>query len=88
MSRDRRRPRHERGGKVVPLFTGQDVTPGRVIRFTESQLSLLTDALFDAAWARRRHPDPDGQNEIQAVAYEQLAGHCGLDLYGDGEDPS
>jgi len=88
VSRDRRRPRHERGGKVVPLFTEQDVTPGRLIRFTDVQLSLLADALGDAVWARRGHLDRDGQNAIQAAAYEALAGHCGLDLYGDGEDPS
>lgn len=87
MSRDRRRPRHERG-KVVELFPGQHVPAARVIRFTESQLSLLADALGDAVWARRGHLDRDGQNAIQAAAYEQLARHCGLNLDDDGEDLS
>jgi hypothetical protein len=87
VSRDRRRPRHERG-KVVELFPGQPATGVRLIRFTESQLSLLADALGDAVWARRGHLDRDGQNAIQAAAYEALARYCGLDLYDDDEDPS
>jgi hypothetical protein len=87
VSRDRRRPRHGRG-KVVPLFPDTGIVPGRAIRFTEEQLTLLGEALSDAAWARRRYPDPQGQNDIQAAAYEHLARYCGLDLDDDGEDLS
>jgi hypothetical protein len=89
--RGRRRPAHL---KAVSEMTGDEIRQlaagaqaGRTIRFTGAQLITLTDALSDAAWTRRRHQDPQGQNEIQAAEYEALARHCGLNL-DDGEDPS
>jgi hypothetical protein len=68
VSRDRRLPRHERGGKVVPLFPDAGEQPGRVVRLTAGQLLTLTDVFTDAIAFRDRAGDPDGGDSYQALA--------------------
>lgn len=74
MSRDRRRPRHERG-KVVPLFPDAGELPGRVVRLTAGQLLILMDVFADAIAFRARAGDDDG-----AGSYAALAGVLGLEV--------
>jgi len=68
VSRDRRRPRHERGNVVVPMFPDAAEQPGRVVRVTAGQLLTLMDVFADAVKFRDRAGDPDGADSYVALA--------------------
>jgi hypothetical protein len=67
VSRDRRRPRHDRGN-VVPLFPDAREQPGRVVRLTAGQMLTLMDVFADAIAFRARAGDPDGAESYAALA--------------------
>jgi hypothetical protein len=82
------RGRHERGQKVIPLFSPLDTrSGGRTVTFSAVEFDVLADALTDAVSYRDSVTDPGGRNAMRAKDYIALAALCGISLF-DGEDPS